>query len=124
MNVVDSSGWIEYFTGGAGADFFSKPIEAVDELIVPSICFYEVFRQVLRERGEEAAEMAVAQMRSGTVVELTMDIAISAATIGHQRKLAMADSVILATTLAHGATLWTQDADFREVDGVRYRAKG
>jgi len=67
--------------------------------------------------------MAAAQMRMGTVIDLSVDIALSAAAIGHELKLAMADSVILATARAHRATLWTQDADFRDFEGVKYRAK-
>jgi toxin FitB len=123
VNIVDSSGWIEFFVGGAGADFFAEPIRHSADLLVPAICFYEVYRHILRQRGDEPAEMAAAQMRTGQVVDLTVDIAVSAATIGHDLKLAMADSVILATARAFGATLWTQDADFREIDGVKYRQK-
>jgi toxin FitB len=123
MNVVDSSGWIEFFTGGPGADFFALPITKIDELLVPSICLYEVYRLILRQQGEGPAETAVAHMRSGRVIDLDSDIAISAAALGHELKLAMADSVILATTRAYDADLWTQDADFAQIPGVHYRKK-
>lgn len=123
MNIVDSSGWIEFYTGGAGADFFAEPIAKTDVLLVPSITLYEVYRLVLRQRGEGAAEMAVAQMRTGRIIDLDADLAISAAALGHEMKLAMADSVILATAQMHNATLWTQDADFAHIPGIKYRSK-
>jgi len=123
VNIVDSSGWIEYLTDGNGAKFFADPISNLPELLVPSICFYEVYRIVLREMGDKPAEAAAALMQTARVINLDMNIALSAAAIGHELKLAMADSVILATTRNFSATLWTQDADFKDIEGVKYRAK-
>ena len=123
MNVVDSNGWIEYFTDGPAADFFAEPLSNARELIVPALCFYEVYRILLRESGQAAARAAAAHMTTGNVVDMDMQIALSAAAIGHELKLAMADSVILATTRQYDATLWTQDADFARVPGVKYRPK-
>src|SRR5947207_1834858 len=104
--------------GGRGAGFFAEPIGKAADLLVPSICFYEVYRIVLREMGEKPAEAAAALMQTGEVVDLNIDIALSAAAIGHDLKLAMADSIILATVRACGGTLWTQDADFKGIEGV------
>ena len=47
MNVVDSSGWLEYFIEGPNARFFAHAIESTDRLIVPLNCVYEVFKGVL-----------------------------------------------------------------------------
>ncbi len=124
MNVVDSSGWLEYFGDADNADFFAPAIEALPELIVPSICIYEVFKRVLQQRGEGDALQAVALMSQGQVVALDMHLALEAASVSDAEKLPMADSIILATARYHNATLWTQDSDFENVDGVRYRSKG
>lgn len=120
MNVVDSSGWIEYFTDGANADFFAPPIRDVDKLIVPTICIYEVFKRLLAERDEDSALLSVGLMSHGREAALDRNIAIEAAQISREWKLAMADSIILATARAYDATLWTQDEHFKGIDGVKY----
>jgi predicted nucleic acid-binding protein len=123
MNVVDSSGWLEYFADGPNADFFAPAIENVSDLVVPTLSLYEVFKRVLQQRGEGDALQAVAVMMQGQIVDLDMDLALSAAKVSTELKLPMADSVMLATAQAHGATLWTQDADFEQIPGVQYMAK-
>ena len=123
MNVVDSSGWLEYFAGGPNANFFAKPIEATAELVVPTLSLYEVFKKIAQQRGEGDALQAVAVMQQGKVVELSSMLALSAAKVSMQLSIPMADSVILATARAADAVLWTQDTDFATVPGVRYVAK-
>ena len=123
MNVVDSSGWIEYFTEGPNSGFFAGAIEKVDELIVPALAVYEVFKLVSRERGETQALKAVAHMQLGEVVDLDSKLAIYAARLSLQAKLPMADSIVYATARASEATLWTQDDDFEGLDGVKYIVK-
>jgi predicted nucleic acid-binding protein len=123
MNVVDSSGWLEYFARGTNASFFAPAIKATDILIVPTICMYEVFKRLLTQRGEEDALQAIGIMSIGILADLTREIAINAAYISAELQIAMADSVILATTRAHNATLWTQDADFKGMEGVQYIEK-
>ena len=123
MNLVDSCGWLEYFADGPGAPFFAPPIEQTEILLVPTICLYEVFKRVLQQRDETLAIDAVALMRQATVVELTEPIALHAARLSHDRKLPLADSIILATALAGEATLWTQDSHFAKIKGVRYHGK-
>lgn len=123
MNVVDSSGWLEYFADAPNADFFASAIENTKELIVPSISIYEVFKRVLQQRDEEAALQVVALMAQGRVVELDQTLALSAAKISHDLKIPMADSIILATARAHKAILWTQDIDLASVGNVQYVAK-
>jgi toxin FitB len=123
MNVVDSSGWLEYLANESNADFFAPAIEKPSELVVPSVSIYEVFRRVLQQRGEGDALQTVALMMQGRVVTLGTTIALSAATLSLHLKLPMADSIMLATARRYDATLWTQDADFRNIPGVRYVEK-
>lgn len=121
MNVVDSSAWLAYFADTQNADFFAEAVEAVGELIVPTISLYEVFKRVLQQRGEDAALQAVALMQQGQVVDLNASLALSAARLGGDHRLPLADSIIYATARSHGATLWTQDSDFEGLSGVQYR---
>src|SRR5437016_2941951 len=124
MNVIDSSGWLDYFADGPNAAFFAPAIERTDELVVPAISIYEVFKRILQQMGEGRALEAVAIMMQGSVVDLDGALALNAARLSLEWKLPMADSIILATAQAHDATLWTQDIDFKSVPEVRYRAKG
>jgi len=123
MNVVDSSAWLEYFANGPNASFFASAIELTEDLLVPSLVLYEVFKRVLEQRDETQALEAVAVMQQGRVVDLDSRIALEAARISHRAKLPMADSIILATARTHEATLWTQDADFKGLSGVQYRKR-
>ncbi len=123
MNVVDSSGWIEYLVGGPNAGFFSAPIEEEDTLLVPTLSLFEVYRHLLRHLGRNEALSFVAAMRRGTVVQLDDHLALDAAELSVSARLAMADSIMLATARAHGATLWTQDRDFDGMEGVRLPPK-
>ncbi len=123
MNVVDSSGWLEYLADGPNADFFAKPITATTDLVVPTVSLYEVFKRVVQQRGEDDALQAVALMQQGTVIELSASLALSAARISFTEKIPMADSIMLATARAYSATLWSQDADFENITGVKYIPK-
>ena len=123
MNVVDSSAWLEYFADGPNAGFFAPAIEATVELIVPSIALLEVFKRLLQQRSESEALQAAAIMRQGKIVDLDGALALSAAEAGVTNKLPLADSIILATARRFDATVWTQDADFDGLPGVKYRAK-
>jgi len=124
VNIVDSSGWLEYFAADPNADFFADAIEATDELVVPTVSIYEVFKRVLQQRGEGDALQAVALMQQGSVIDLSASVALEAARTSVALGLPMADSIILATAQTFHATLWTQDSDFASIDGVRYIAKG
>ncbi|MGB5234239.1 MAG: type II toxin-antitoxin system VapC family toxin [Candidatus Macondimonas sp.] len=125
MNLVDSSGWLEYFADGLNATFFASAILDTEQLVVPTLSLLEVFKRVLQQRGEGDAlqAVAVALMRQGQVVELDSVLALSAARLGVEHRLALADSVIYATARRFGALLWTQDADFEGLPGVRFVAK-
>jgi predicted nucleic acid-binding protein len=120
MNIVDSSGWLEYFADGPNASVFAPVINKTNELVVPALSVYEVFKRIYLQRGESEALMAAALMQQGRVVELDVTLALSAAKLSAETKLPMADSIILATARAEGAILWTQDVDFAGMEGVRY----
>lgn len=122
-NVVDSSGWLEYFADGPNADFFEPVIGEEDSLVVPSISIYEVFKRLLAEPdGEQIGLSVVAAMQRGLMADLDAELALDAARISRETRLPMADSIMLATARAHGATLWTQDADFEGIaDHTRNR---
>jgi predicted nucleic acid-binding protein len=122
VNVVDSCGWLEYLAAGPNADFFAPALEAPDDLVVPTIGVYEVFKRVLLQRGESDALQVVALMQQSTVVDLTPHLALEAARTSVALGLPTADSIVLATARSFAAPLWTQDADFEGVEGVRYVA--
>ena len=123
MNVVDSSAWLEYFAGGRNAAFFSAAIEDPARLVVPAIVVFEVFKSLLRQRGEETALQAVAVLHQGSIVDLDAPLALAAARLSVDNRLPLADSVVLATARARGAIVWSQDADFEGLPDVRYRVK-
>ncbi len=123
MNLLDSSGWLEYFAGSENADNFSAIAEDFSNLIVPVICVYEVFKKISKERNEKAARTAVNFMMNGTVIDIDNMTAVQAAKLSAKHKLPMADSMIYAIALKHNAVLFTQDIDFQGLDGVKYFAK-
>ena len=123
MNVVDSSGWLEYFADGPNADLFAPAIESTSELVVPTISIYEVFKRVLQQRSENEALQAAVTMQQGLVVDLGVTLAMEAARLSYQLKLPMADSIMLATARMYRAVLWTQDIDFKGIAGVEYIEK-
>ncbi len=123
MNLVDSSGWLEYFADGPNGEFFAAPLADLEHLVVPTISILEVTRRILQQRDANAALQAAAAMRQGRVAELDSAVAVSAAALGVQLRLALADSIILATARAYRATIWTQDVDFKGIDGVRFVAR-
>ena len=123
MNLVDSSGWLEYFADGRNAEFFAAAIENTENLIVSTINIYEVFKRIHQQRGEDAALQAVALMHQAGVVDVTSPIAMDAVKLSAELKLPMADSLILATARTFGATLWTQDSDFDGLPNVRFTKK-
>lgn len=124
MNVVDSSAWLEYFADGPNAKHFAKVIEDPDELLVPSITLLEVFKRIGQQRDESTALQYVAVMRQSTVAEFNADLALHAATLGLRYKLPLADSIIYATAQGADAVVWTQDADFEGLPGVKFWRKG
>ncbi|MEW6776597.1 MAG: type II toxin-antitoxin system VapC family toxin [Bdellovibrionota bacterium] len=123
MNVVDSSAWLEYFAGTPNAAFFTPAIQDTGALLVPTVCLYEVFKTILRQRGKKEALEKVAAMRQGKLIDLTAPLALQAVSASIKYNLPMADSIVFATAQVQGASLWTQDADFKGLPGVKYRPK-
>jgi predicted nucleic acid-binding protein len=119
LNLVDSSGWLEYLTDSDRANLFSAVILKTESLIVPVISIYEVVKRVLREGTDNHAKEAVQAMTKGKVVDIDLSIALSAVRF----KLPLADSMIYATAQRFDATLWTQDEDFKGLPKVRYFVK-
>lgn len=123
MNIVDSSGWLEYFSDGPNAKHYQQPLKDIASLIVPVVTIYEVFKVVLRESDENEALQAAAAMQKGKVIDMTVNLAIAASKLSLQHRMPMADSIILATAQAFDATIWTQDSDFKNISGVKLFSK-
>jgi toxin FitB len=123
MNVVDSSGWLEFFADGGNADFFAPAITDESSLIVPTICIFEVFKRLCIQRGKEAALQAIGNLYRGKLAPLSDEVALHGALLSLELKLPLADSIILATARAHQASLWTQDEHFKNLPDVEYIEK-
>ena len=123
MNVVDSSGWIEYFIDTARADNFAAAIEKPALLIVPALSFFEVHRYLSRNASSESRDQCLDVMRRGTTIELTQARAIAASNIAQKYKLATADAVMYSIAQEFNATFWTQDVDYQDLPGVHFHAK-
>jgi len=123
VNVIDSSAWLEYFSGGPNAAHFAAAIEDPNQRLVPSITLLEVFKRIAQQRDESTALQYIALMQQGTVIDLDADLALRAAVLGQRHKLPLADSIIYATAQRANATVWTQDADFAGLSDVRYWSK-
>src|SRR5699024_3143424 len=120
MNLLDSSGWLEYFVDGENADFFAPIAQDIENVIIPVICIYEIFKVVRREKSKSDALQAITVLQGGKIVEISQDIALSAAIVSRKHKLPMADSMIYAIAKKEKATLWTQDIDFKGLNNVKY----
>jgi toxin FitB len=123
MNVIDSCGWLEYIADGPNASFFEPALADIPNLVVPSITIYEVCKRIFVQRGQAFADRAVNAMCKGRIVHLDAEGLRLAAIASVRYKLAMADAIIWQTAQAHGAQLFTQDADLKDVPGVQYQVK-
>lgn len=123
MNVVDSSGWLEYFADTSHARFYADAIEKTDQLIVPSVILYEVYKKLFQHKGKETALQAVAYMMQGKVVDLDAGSAIEAAELSVEKEIPMADSIIYVLSRNHAAVLWTQDYDLKGLPNVKFHQK-
>jgi predicted nucleic acid-binding protein len=117
--LVDSSGWIEFFTDGPLADDFAPYLVDLAEVVTPTIVIFEVFRVIRRQRSEEEAIEAVAQMQKTSVVDLDQFLALSAADVSVEHGLAMADAIVYATARVQDIQLVTADSDFEGLSGAR-----
>jgi predicted nucleic acid-binding protein len=120
--VLDSSGWIELLSDEGRGHLFEPALSAA-RLLVPSLVRYEVGRYALTHGGPMFQDLAIRALTRFQSVILDSELADAAAIIAHQHKLATADAIIYATARQHAAELWTQDAHFKDLPGVRYFAK-
>jgi len=123
MNLVDSSGWLEYLSDSKNAKNFAEVIENTDELIVSTINIYEIYKKILKEKDETTALYVVALMKQAKVVDVTSLIAIKAAKLSYEKNIPMADSLIYITAIVNDAIVWTQDIDFKNLESVKYFEK-
>ncbi len=123
MNVIDSSVWLEYFADSKEAVKFTHAIEDTENLIVPVITIYEVYKKILQQRNENDALLIIAHIQQGKVINIDSSLAIFAAKLSFENKIPMADSLILATAKKFNAVLWTQDSHFESFPGVKYFSK-
>ena len=123
MNVIDSSGWLEYFANAENADFFAPSIRDEERLLVPSICLYEVFKRLHQQQGKQAALEGIGRLYRGSIVAMNDEIALQAAQLSIEYRLPMAGSIFLATARLRKAMFWTQDEHFKDIEGVKYIEK-
>ena len=120
MNVVDSSGWIEYFIDTAQADNFAAAIERTALLIVPALSFFEVHRYLSRNADPTRRDECLDLMKRGMVIELTTARAIAASEAAQKHRLALADAIMYSIAREFDATFWTQDIDYQGLPGIKY----
>ena len=123
MNLLDSSAWLAFFADEINAEKFAEILVSPEELVVPTVVIYEVFKVLIRESGEDDALQAYAAMSQGIVLDVNSRLALESARLSLLHRLPMADSIILASAQSMDATLWTQDAAFRDIPGVKYFPK-
>lgn len=123
MHLVDTCGWIEWFSNGGLAETYHPLLQDADAVIVPTLVQFELYRWALREKDEATALLIVGHTESCRVVPMDTRLAILAAELATQHKLAMADAVVYATSLAHAVMLHTSDAHFEGLPSVRFYPK-
>ncbi|HEV2856409.1 MAG TPA: type II toxin-antitoxin system VapC family toxin [Thermoanaerobaculia bacterium] len=123
MKVIDSSGWLEFFADGPLAEQYASHLVDFSQILTPVIVLYEVYKRIKRERSEEDALVAAAQLRRTRIVPVTETAAMKAADLSLDHQLAMADAIVYATAILHDATVVTSDSDFESLPGVIYYPK-
>ena len=123
MNVVDSSGWVEYFQDSPRADFFAAAIERRSELLVPVVALYEVHKILSRKVSADVVDQFLDVMRLGRVLEITDLRAVTASRAANLHNLAMADAMMYSMAQEFSATFWTQDVDYQALPNVRFLPK-
>ncbi|HET7436765.1 MAG TPA: type II toxin-antitoxin system VapC family toxin [Thermoanaerobaculia bacterium] len=123
MIVVDSSGWIEFFTDGALADDYASKLRNLAAVVTPVIVIYEVYKRLKRDLSEDDALVAISGCSGATLLRSIRRIALTAADLSLEHRLAMADAIVLATARKYRAELVTSDQDFEALDGVTYLPK-
>ena len=124
MYIFDSSCWLEYFAGSAHCTKYAKIIQKTDEIIIPTIIFYEVFKKLLLETDENTAISFIAHLKECKIVDIDFNISLEAARTSVEKKIPMADSIILAVANNHKCILYTHDSHFKDIaNDIRYIEK-
>jgi len=123
MNVVDSSGWIEFFKAGANGPLFKPVIEDRHRLLVPTIALFEVHKVLSRALPQDLVTRCLDVMRLGKVLDFTDSRSVAASQAAAVNKLAMADAAMYSMAQEFDATFWTQDVDYQGLPGVQYHSK-
>ncbi|MBI4823891.1 MAG: type II toxin-antitoxin system VapC family toxin [Nitrospirae bacterium] len=118
MYLVDSSGWIEFFTDGPLCSEYSRYLKDPTKIITPTIILYEVYKKIKKERTEADAILAVSSMWKTTIVPLSESIALTSADLSLKHLLPMADAIVYATSLEKGCKVITSDTHFRGLEDV------
>lgn len=119
--LIDSWTWVEYWSGDSKADEAAAYIDGVEAAVVSTINIAEVYHWILLHYDEKTAkEKREIIKRRCFIIPVSEEIAIEAARIKHSTKLALADSLILATAKSVEAKVVTGDHDFKGLDGVNY----
>ncbi len=123
MIIVDSCGWLEWFTNGNLADSYERYLVDQKNILMPTIVLYEVYKILKREAGEEKALLAAGYMKNSTVIPLDEELALAAADVALQERLAMADAIIVAAARKNNSKIITSDTDLRGHSSVTYIPK-
>lgn len=118
LRVVDTSAWIEWLTGSMLGSRLGKQIPDKSRCIVPTIVQLELSKWLTREVGEDQANQVIAYTQKCIVVHLDTAIALLAADLHREHKLATADAIVYATARQHGAELLTCDAHLKDLPDV------
>ncbi len=119
--MVDSSAWIEYFSGSDVGIIIREIIEK-EKLITSILVIAELADKYLREGKPFHRELLFLQSKV-SIIPMNVNIALQGAKIKTQRrpmfpKFGLVDALILATAQLHKATLLTKDNDFRGIENV------
>ncbi len=123
LRVVDTSAWIEWLTGGVLGQKLGKQFPDKLQCIVPTIVQLELSKWLVREVGEERADQVIAYTQKCAVVPLDTTIALLAADLHREHKLATADAIVYATAQRQRAELLTCDAHFEGLPDVVFFPK-
>ncbi len=121
--VVDTSAWIEFLMLTPLGKKLAPHFPTQDQCIVPTLVQLELSKWMLREMGEDEADQVIAYTQECVVTPLDTTIALLAAQLNKDHKLATADAIVYATALNKGATLLTCDAHFEHLPHVVYWSK-
>ena len=121
--LVDTCGWIEWLTNGKLAASFEPYFKHLSELIIPTLVQYELYKWICREKNSTLALEIIGTTENGNVIPLDTKLALYAADMATEYKLAMADAIVYTTSKSHNALLITADKYFKNLPNVKYFEK-